>query len=97
MKPNPKINKNQIKNRELAELFGFIATIISITATIPQIYKTYTTRNVKSFSLIAISLGFLTTLLWGLNSYYLNSNAGLFSTVYFLLYKCYIIYAKLSY
>ena len=96
MKPNPKINKNQIKNRELAELFGFIATIISITATIPQIYKTYVIRSASDISytflfLNIIGLGCMTTYGVSLSEkpLYIPTTISLFMTNVLLLEKIY--------
>ena len=79
------------------ECFGYIATILGILTTIPQIYKIIKSKNVKSFSLTSLLLGMITGILWGLNSFFLKAKAGLISSSYFFMYRLFLIYAKLSF
>jgi MtN3 and saliva related transmembrane protein len=48
----------------MAELFGILATIISGGLDIPQVFKTYKTKDVKSFAFSFLFLRWVIMILW---------------------------------
>tara|TARA_E500000178_G_scaffold293788_1_gene298714 strand:- start:836 stop:1117 length:282 start_codon:yes stop_codon:yes gene_type:complete len=77
------------------ECFGSLAAFLGIVSSFPQIYKTYKTRDARSFSLAALLIGFIRAILWILHGYYINSFSGMASSVYALIYGLLLLYAKL--
>ncbi len=46
------------------ELFGWLATLTSVSALLPQIWKTWRTRSARDLSLLWLSMALLGTLFW---------------------------------
>lgn len=84
-----------LKNYKNHKCFGYTASILGILSTFPQLYKTLKTRDAKSFSIWAIIIGLVTTLLWLSHSYYMDDSSGLMSSSYGLLYRSVLLYVKL--
>jgi uncharacterized protein with PQ loop repeat len=80
---------------------AILAPICNGIQLIPQLYKTFTTRQVRDLSLASIGLLLLTNLLWLLHGYYIQDVslllAGCFSmTVNLLLLAGYLRFKYLS-
>ena len=86
------IDKNMYTKHEC---FGSLAALLGIVSSFPQIYKTYKTKDARSFSLIDLFIGFIRGILWILHGYYMNSFSGMVSSGYGLLYGSFLLYAKL--
>tara|TARA_X000000950_G_C13583021_1_gene524204 strand:+ start:372 stop:653 length:282 start_codon:yes stop_codon:yes gene_type:complete len=86
------INKH---NYAKHECFGSLAALLGIVSSFPQIYKTFKTRDARSFSLVALFIGFIRSILWILHGYYMNSFSGMASSGYGLFYGTFLLYAKL--
>ena len=68
------------------ECFGSLAALLGIVSSLPQIYKTFTTKDARSFSLVALFIGFIRSILWILHGYYMKSYSGMASSSYGLFY-----------
>jgi len=55
------------------EIIGFIAAILTTSAFIPQVYRTWKTKDVKAISLTMYLVMFTGVLLWLLYGIYINS------------------------
>lgn len=86
------INRQNYTNHEC---FGSLAAILGIVASFPQIYKTFKTRDAKSFSLVALIIASIRSVLWMLHGYYMGSISGAASAAYGFIYGFFLLYAKL--
>tara|TARA_R110000868_G_scaffold101997_2_gene280823 strand:+ start:1630 stop:1893 length:264 start_codon:yes stop_codon:yes gene_type:complete len=55
------------------EIIGFIAAILTTSAFVPQVYKTWKTKDVKAISLTMYLVMFTGVLLWLVYGIYINS------------------------
>ena len=85
----------RLKNYNDHKCFGYTAGILGILSTLPQLYKTFNSRDVKSFSMWTIIIGLVTSILWLSHSYYMDDSSGLMSSTYGLFYRSFLLYAKL--
>lgn len=51
-------------------LVSVIAPVLTVCQLLPQLYKTYTTKNVKGLALPTFILWWMTSFTWLLHSYY---------------------------
>lgn len=58
---------------DFIEIIGFIAAILTTSAFIPQVYKTWKTKDVKAISLTMYLVMFTGVLLWLVYGIYINS------------------------
>lgn len=79
------------------ECFGYLASILGLVAALPQVYKTYKSKDAKSFSLIALTIGFIRGILWLLHGYYIGAKSGMLSALIGIIYVSFLLYAKLFY
>ena len=86
------IDKN---NYTKHECFGSLAALLGVVSSFPQIYKTFKTRDARSFSLAALFIGFTRSILWILHGYYMNSFSGMASSSCGLFCGSLLLYAKL--
>ena len=77
------------------ECFGYLATFLGFAGVVPQLYKTYKTRDAKSFSLAALLIGLFRSFLWLLHGYYIGATSSMISSYVGLFYHLVLIYAKL--
>ena len=75
---------------------GILATVVSCVQMVPQLYKTYTTREVEDISLYSLVLICIANILWGLHGYVISDSplviaggltAAINATLLFLYFK----------
>ena len=86
-----------LKNYKNHKCFGYTAGILGILSTLHQLHKTLKTRDAKSFSMWAIIIGLVTSILWLSHSYFMDDSSGLMSSTYGLFYRSFLLYAKLNF
>ena len=86
-----------LKKYKNHKCFGYTAGILGILSTLPQLHKTLKTRDAKSFSMWAIIIGLVTSILWLSHSYFMDDSSGLMSSTYGLFYRSFLLYAKLNF
>lgn len=55
------------------EIVGFIAAILTTSAFVPQVYKTWKTKDVEAISLTMFIVMFTGVLLWLIYGFYIDS------------------------
>jgi len=63
------------------EIIGFIAAILTTSAFVPQVYKTWKTKSVENLSLATYIVFFIGIVLWLIYGIYLNSLAMIVSNI----------------
>ncbi|MGK0253895.1 MAG: MtN3 and saliva related transmembrane protein [Mariniflexile sp.] len=63
----------QVYNIDSKEIIGFIAAILTTAAFVPQVYKTWKTKDVKGISLTMFLVMFTGVILWLIYGYCINS------------------------
>ncbi len=54
----------------MENIVAVVAPLLTSIQLVPQVYKTYTTRNVSGLSVYTFMLAWLTSLLWWIHGYY---------------------------
>lgn len=54
----------------MENIVAVVAPLLTSIQLIPQVYKTYTTRNVSGLSVYTFMLAWMTSLLWWTHGYY---------------------------
>ena len=55
------------------EIIGLIAAVLTTAAYVPQVYKTWKTKDTKALSLTTYIAFFIGVMLWTVYGFYLNS------------------------
>ena len=63
------------------EIIGFIAAFLTTSAFVPQVYKTWKTKNVEAISLTMYLVMFTGVFLWLLYGIYMNSLSMLIANI----------------
>ena len=63
------------------EIIGFIAAFLTTSAFVPQVYKTWKTKNVEAISLTMYLVMFTGVFLWLLYDIYMNSLSMLIANI----------------
>lgn len=64
---------------DLVELIGLLAAVLTTAAFIPQVYKTWKTRDVESLSFPMLAMFFTGVSLWLVYGIYLSSPSLIFA------------------
>jgi len=82
---------------DLVELIGLLAAVLTTAAFIPQVYKTWKTRDVESLSFPMLALFFTGVSLWLVYGIYLSSPSLIFANSVTVVSAFFLIYFKIKY
>jgi MtN3 and saliva related transmembrane protein len=79
------------------ELIGFLAAILTTAAFLPQVYKTWKTKDVSSLSLPMLILFFIGILSWLVYGFLKNSPSMIFANSITVVSSFLLMYFKIKY
>jgi len=79
------------------EIIGVIAAILSTGSFLPQVYKTWKTKDTRSLSLPMVTMLFIGVCLWVVYGFFINSIPILASNVITGICSGLLVYFKLKY
>ena len=79
------------------DILGFVATALTTGSLIPQVLKTYKTKDVSSISLSTYIMYFIGILIWIVYGFYLKSTPIHVSNFFGLIFSTSIIIMKIKY
>lgn len=84
-------------NLDLNEAIGFGAAILTTIAFLPQVYKTWRTKDVSSLSLPMLILFFIGIVLWLIYGFLKESPSMIFTNSITVISSLLLLYFKLKY
>ena len=84
-------------NLDLNEAIGFGAAILTTIAFLPQVYKTWITKDVSSLSLPMLILFFIGIVLWLIYGFLKDSPSMIFANAITVISSLLLLYFKLTY
>ena len=82
---------------DLIEILGLIAAILTTASFLPQVWKTWKTKDVSGLSLPMFSMFFVGVLLWFLYGIYKNSPSLVIANGITIISVFLLVYFKLKY
>lgn len=82
---------------DFIELIGFGAAILTTIAFLPQVYKTWKTKDVSSLSLPMLILFFVGIVLWLVYGFLMHSPSMIFANSITVVSSILLLYFKLKY
>ncbi|MBP2834304.1 SemiSWEET transporter [Aquimarina sp. U1-2] len=82
---------------DVNEAIGFGAAVLTTIAFLPQVYKTYKTKDVSSLSLPMLILFFIGIILWLIYGILRNSYSMIFANTITVVSTLLLLYYKLKY
>ncbi len=79
------------------EIIGFIAAVLTTAAFLPQVYKTWKTKDVSSLSLPMLFLFFIGIVAWLVYGFLKNSPPMIFANSITVVSSFLLIYFKIKY
>ncbi len=79
------------------EIIGFIAATLTTAAFLPQVYKTWKTKDVSALSLPMLLMFFVGVFIWLIYGYYKNSPSMIMANGITLCSALLLIYFKIKY
>ncbi|MGC6431778.1 MAG: SemiSWEET family sugar transporter [Jejuia sp.] len=79
------------------EPIGFAAAVLTTIAFLPQVYKTWKTKDVSSLSLPMLVLFFIGIILWWVYGFLMKSASMLFANSITIISSFLLIYFKIKY
>jgi len=79
------------------EILGLIAAFLTTAAFLPQVYKTWKTKDVTALSLPMLILFFIGIILWFIYGYLMESLAMIFANGITIVSSFLLIYFKIKY
>lgn len=79
------------------EIIGFVAAILTTSAFLPQVYKTWKTKDVSGLSLPMLLIFFAGIIGWLVYGYFINSPSMIMANAITLVSAFLLIYFKLKY
>jgi MtN3 and saliva related transmembrane protein len=79
------------------EVIGFVAALLTTIAFLPQVYKTWKTKDVSSLSLPMLSMFFIGVILWLIYGTLKQSPAIIFANGTTVISTLLLLYFKLKY
>jgi MtN3 and saliva related transmembrane protein len=79
------------------EIIGFIAATLTTAAFLPQVYKTWKTKDVSALSLPMLIMFFVGVFIWLVYGYYKNSPSMIMANAITLCSAFLLIYFKIKY
>lgn len=84
-------------NVNYIEIIGFAAAILTTIAFLPQVYKTWKTKDVSALSLPMLALFFTGIALWLVYGFYKESPSMIFANSITVVSSFLLVYFKLKY
>ena len=82
---------------DINEVVGFGAAVLTTIAFLPQVYKTWKTKDVSSLSLPMLFLFFIGIVLWLIYGFLLHSPSMIFANSITVISAFLLLYFKLKY
>ena len=79
------------------EIIGFVAAFLTTAAFLPQVYKTWKTKDASSLSMPMLILFFVGVLAWLVYGALKESPSMIFANAITIVLGCLLIYFKLTY
>ena len=79
------------------EIIGFIAAFLSTAAFLPQVYKTWRTKDVSGLSLPMLILFIVGIVLWFVYALFINSPSMIVANAITIVSSSFLIYFKIVY
>lgn len=79
------------------EIIGFIAAILTTSAFLPQVYKTWKTKDVSGLSIPMLIMFFVGIIAWLIYGYLINSPSMIVANSITTVSSFFLIYFKLKY
>lgn len=79
------------------ELIGFIAAILTTAAFLPQVFKTWKTKDVSGLSLPMLTLFFVGIIAWLIYGIFINSPSMILANAITTVSAFFLIYFKIKY
>ncbi|MFT5215362.1 MAG: MtN3 and saliva related transmembrane protein [Glaciecola sp.] len=79
------------------EIIGLIAAVLTTSAFLPQVYKTWKTKDVSALSLPMLILFFVGIVLWLIYGVYIESLSMIFANAITIVSAFLLIYFKFKY
>jgi MtN3 and saliva related transmembrane protein len=87
----------EIASLNYIELIGFVAAILTTSAFLPQVYKTWKTKDVSGLSLPMLLIFFAGIIAWLVYGIYINSPSMIMANTITLGSSFLLIYFKIKY
>jgi MtN3 and saliva related transmembrane protein len=84
-------------NIDYIETIGLIAAVLTTSAFLPQVYKTWKTKNAKALSMPMLILFFVGIVLWFIYGLLLNSLSLIVANGITVISYAFLIYFKIKY
>ncbi len=82
---------------DVNEIIGFGAAVLTTIAFLPQVYKTWKTKDVSSLSLPMLLLFFIGIVLWLIYGFLLHSPSMIFANSITVISSLLLLYFKIKY
>ena len=79
------------------EIIGFAAAILTTAAFLPQVYKTWVTKDVSALSLPMLIMFITGISLWLIYALFINSPSMIAANSITIVSSCFLIYFKIKY
>ncbi len=79
------------------EIIGFIAAILTTAAFLPQVYKTWKTKDVSGLSLPMLLLFFVGVICWLVYGFYKESPSMIMANTITIVSAFFLVYFKIKY
>lgn len=86
-----------LDNPDYIETIGFAAAILTTIAFLPQVYKTWKTKDVSALSLPMLALFFVGIALWLVYGFYKDSPSMIFANSITVVSSFLLVYFKIKY
>jgi MtN3 and saliva related transmembrane protein len=82
---------------DLHEIIGLIAAVLTTASFLPQVFKTYKTKDTSGLSLTMYIVFFIGVVLWSVYGIYINSLSIILANSITAILALYLIFMKLKY
>jgi MtN3 and saliva related transmembrane protein len=79
------------------EIIGLVAAVLTTASFLPQVFKTYKTKNTSGLSLTMYIVFFIGVVLWSVYGVFINSLSVILANSITAILALYLIYMKLKY
>ena len=79
------------------EIIGLVAAVLTTISFLPQVFKTYKTKDTSGLSLTMYIVFFIGVILWTVYGIYINSLSVILANSITAILALYLIFMKLSY
>jgi MtN3 and saliva related transmembrane protein len=79
------------------EVIGLVAAVLTTASFLPQVFKTYKTKNTSGLSLTMYIVFFIGVVLWSIYGFYINSLSVILANSITAILALYLIFMKLKY